>query len=147
VDSLRLVICARADCRQVFYLCRVCDRGDRYCSRACASRARRATLHDAGRRYQHSWRGRLRHAARQARYRARHENVTHQSSQPPLRSGIVAVPPAIPTPGGKEDAHEAEVDRPCSAAEPRCARCSRPGRFLRQVTLAHLRPPRPPARR
>ena len=54
---LRLVICARADCRQVFYLCRVCDRGDRYCSRACAYRARRATLHDAGRRGQRTLSG------------------------------------------------------------------------------------------
>jgi hypothetical protein len=66
VDSFRFVVCARADCRQVFFLCRRCDRGDRYCSRGCANRARRATLHAAGRRYQHSWPGRLRHAARQA---------------------------------------------------------------------------------
>ena len=33
MDSLRLVICVRPDCRQLFYLCRRCDRGQRYCSR------------------------------------------------------------------------------------------------------------------
>jgi len=30
---------------------------------------------------------------------------------------------------------------------PRCARCGRRGRFVRHVTLAHLRPPRPTPRR
>ncbi|OLC12338.1 MAG: hypothetical protein AUH29_16285 [Candidatus Rokubacteria bacterium 13_1_40CM_69_27] len=54
----------------MFFLCRHCDRGDRYCSGTCAERARRTSLREAGRRYQHSRRGRFRHAARQARYRA-----------------------------------------------------------------------------
>jgi hypothetical protein len=133
VDSLRFVICVRPDCRHVFYLCRVCDRGDRYCSRAYAQRARRATLHDAGRRYQHRWRGRLHHAARQARYRARHETVTHQTSPSVTPSGIVLVPPASPSSGGQEDTDDAEVDRAIPPAGPRCTRCGRPGRFLRQV--------------
>jgi len=75
VDSLRLVFCARADCQQLFFLCRVCDRGQRYCSAACAAHARRRTLQDAGRLYQQSRPGRFRHAARQARYRARREKV------------------------------------------------------------------------
>jgi len=76
VDSLRLIICVRPDCQQLFFLCRGCDRGQRYCSRACAGHARRVTLRGAGRRYQQSRPGRFRHAARQARYRARREKVT-----------------------------------------------------------------------
>jgi hypothetical protein len=147
VDSLRFVICARVDCQQVFFLCRLCDRGDRYCSRRCADRARRATLHAAGRRYQRSWPGRVHHAARQARYRARRQNVTHQTSPPVLRSGIILVPPPM-APGGEQEAdHDAEAIDPHPRGGPRCARCGRRGRFLRHVTLAHLRPPRPPPRR
>jgi hypothetical protein len=75
VDSFRFVVCARTDCRQVFFLCRHRDRGDRYCSRRCAQGARRASLQAAGRRYQHTRRGRLHHAARQGRYQRRREKV------------------------------------------------------------------------
>ena len=64
VDSFRFVVCPRADCRQAFFLCRHCDRGDRYGSRRCAQGARRASLQAAWRRYQHTQRGRLHHAAR-----------------------------------------------------------------------------------
>jgi hypothetical protein len=38
VDSFRFIVCARADCRHVFFLCRQCDRGDRYCSRPCEAK-------------------------------------------------------------------------------------------------------------
>jgi hypothetical protein len=93
VDSLRLVICARPVCRQLFYLGRRCDRGQRYCSRACADGVRRVTLRAAGRLYQQSRPGRFHHAARQARYRARRQKVTHQTTQLPLASGIVASAP------------------------------------------------------
>ena len=48
MDSLRLIICVRPDCQRLFYLCQVCDRGQRYCSRACAADARRVTLQRAG---------------------------------------------------------------------------------------------------
>jgi len=75
VDSLRLVICGRLECRRQFFLCPWCDRAQRYCSSTCAGAARRRTLRAAGRLYQQSRRGRFRHAARQARYRARREKV------------------------------------------------------------------------
>jgi len=142
-----LVICVRAACRRQFALCRRCDRGDRYCSRACAQHARRATLHAAGRRYQQSWRGRVRHAARQARYRGRREKVTQQTSQPTPRFGIVLVPPPMASGGEQEVDHDADVPHRRPGVGPRCARCGRPGRFLRHVTLAHLRPRRPTPRR
>jgi hypothetical protein len=147
VDSLRFVRCARADCQQVFYLCRVCDRGDRYCSRPCAQRARRATLHAAGRRYQRSWRGRVHHAARQARYRAQRQNVTHQTSPPGPRAGIVLLPPPIAAGGEQEADDDTEVAESDARGGPRCVRCGRRGRLVRHVTLAHARPPRPAPRR
>src|SRR5271169_3492525 len=50
--------------------------------RGCARRARHRTRRAAGRRYQTSRRGRLRHALRARRYRARRKNVTHQGSPP-----------------------------------------------------------------
>ena len=58
----------------------------------CAEAARKAGLRAAGRRYQRSRRGRLRHAERQRRYRARRQKVTHQgslssSSDDPLFTG------------------------------------------------------------
>ncbi len=147
MDSLRFVVCARGDCRQVFFLCRVCDRGDRYCSRACAHRARRATVHAAGRRYQRSWRGRVHHAALQARYRSRAENVTHQTSPASRDSGIVASPVAPPLiPAGDQEDADADAPSPKRPPRPRCARCGRAGRWVRHVTLAHLRP-RPATRR
>jgi hypothetical protein len=122
-----LVICARADCRQLFYLCGRCDRGQRYCARACAARARRATLQDAGRRYQHRRPGRLCHAARQARYRvncARREKVTHQTSLAPLGSGIVAsAPPPSVSPLTGELPPEEATD-----ADPVDGRTPQPGR-------------------
>jgi len=90
----------------------------------------------------------LRHAARQARYRARQipgeKKVTHQTSPGPADCGIVpASPPSatlIPS-GDEEDARHAKTDpRVALATLIRCARCGRRGRFVRHQTLAHVRP-------
>jgi hypothetical protein len=51
---LRFVACARAACGQVFFLCRRCDHGHRYCGSRCAGLARRASVRAAGDRYQAS---------------------------------------------------------------------------------------------
>ena len=130
----------------MFFLCRHCDRGDRYCSRRCREEARRTTLRGAGQRYQRSRQGRLHHAARQARYRARQQKVTHQTSHIAPGSGIVPTPLATNTTtvSGREESRDADGPRPL--ARPRCARCGRPGRFVRHTTLAHVRP-RPTPRR
>ncbi len=152
MDSFRFVVCARAECRQVFFLCRHCDRGDRYCSRSCAERARGASLHAAGRRYQHSRRGRLHHAARQARYRggrgAPREKVTPQTSHAPRPCGIVTPPSALTVTraAGQEDPVDADAADTRAPVRLQCARCGRPGRLVRHTRLALLRP-RPPARR
>jgi hypothetical protein len=127
----------------VFFLCRHCDRGDRYCSERCTQRARQASLRAASQRYQHRRRGRLHHAARQARYRARREKVTHQTSQAVGVSGIVTAP-LLDAASGPEEVPDAEVVRPVT--RPQCARCGRRGRFVRHTTLVHVRP-RPTPRR
>jgi hypothetical protein len=91
--SARLFLCGR--CREMVIICRRCDRGQIYCNRGCAQDARRCAQRDASRRYQSSRRGRLNHAARNRRYRARKKNGTHQGSlrKPdlsPLRSTVRA---------------------------------------------------------
>lgn len=79
--------CARqfrcAGCGRLVTICSRCDHGHIYCGRRCSGQARRRTLHEAGRRYQDSRRGRINHAARQRRYRERTQKVTHHGSPPP----------------------------------------------------------------
>jgi len=48
--SGRLFLCA--GCRQQVIVCSCCDRGQIYCTGACAKQARRRTVQQAGRRYQ-----------------------------------------------------------------------------------------------
>ncbi|HRP95110.1 MAG TPA: hypothetical protein PL143_02570 [Rhodocyclaceae bacterium] len=82
-------------------ICSHCDRGNRYCTRGCAQRARRASLAAAGRRYQASRRGRQAHAARQRRYRERRRKVTHHGSPPRARSVSLAAEPTAPEPAAE----------------------------------------------
>ena len=89
MGDARVFECAR--CERQVNICSPCDRGQRYCGRACSAQARRASMRAAGRRYQQSRRGRDCHAERQQRYRlrsrdkARWETVTHQGSLAPRR--------------------------------------------------------------
>ena len=84
MDDARLFLCAR--CRRQVLICSRCDRGQQYCGARCSGLARRESLRAAGRRYQHSRRGRHCHAERQRRYRhrcgedARAQKVTHHGS-------------------------------------------------------------------
>jgi len=84
----RLFLCAR--CRAQVLICSCCDRGQIYCAGSCAHEARHHAQRAAGRRYQASRRGRVNHAARAGRYRARQKNVTHQGSPPPPRDDLVS---------------------------------------------------------
>jgi hypothetical protein len=96
----RLFLCAR--CRDQVLLCSQCDRGQQYCGRACASLSRRERRREAARRYQSSWGGRLKHAARAACWRERGRRlrdegasadtnkVTHQGcSQAPADASLL----------------------------------------------------------
>ena len=83
-ECLRIRSCCDPNCRVVFTICASCDRGQRYCSAACRQRMRREHVRAAGRRYQASPHGRLRHRLRQRAYRRRASqgSVTH----PPVAS-------------------------------------------------------------
>ena len=68
-------------CHRQVTICRSCDYGNRYCT-GCAPVARVEGLRRAGKRYQSSIQGKLKHAARQQRYRQRQiEKMTHQGSK------------------------------------------------------------------
>ena len=88
----RLFLCSR--CREQVLLCSRCDRGQRYCGPVCSGAARRANQRDAARRYQRGSDGRIKHAARQRRWRERKRRqcmlnavvvgpVTHHGSPDP----------------------------------------------------------------
>jgi hypothetical protein len=52
-------------------------------------------VQEAGRRYQKSRRGRLKHAERNRRYRLRQQNVTHQGSMPPAQDDLLLANSAV----------------------------------------------------
>lgn len=77
--SYRLYSCRR--CARQVRICGGCDRGNHYCAQGCARICRRQTQQRASRRYQQSYRGALKHAARQHAWRCRQrQKVTHQGS-------------------------------------------------------------------
>ena len=92
-------------CRATVRICRRCDRGQIYCGRGCAQRARCLAQRQAGARYQRSRRGRFAHAERTRCYRARQKIVTHHGS-PAAPAGallsamplVIAVPVPVPAP-------------------------------------------------
>lgn len=108
----RLFLCAR--CRAQVFICRRCDRGNRYCDGECARAARRESQRAAGRRYQDSRRGRFAHAARARRHRARCKFVTHHRSLAPSPNDVLQ--PDL-------DAAVALANAAGSAAAPRCHCC------------------------
>ena len=86
-ETYRLYNCGR--CAQQVQICRYCDRGNQYCAEECARIRRRESLCRAARRYQGSYRGACRHAARQRVWRERRAKVTHQGSLAPVVAVIV----------------------------------------------------------
>ena len=92
--TARFFLCVR--CRAQVLVCSHCDRGQIYCAQGCAQTARRDAQRAASRRYQKSRRGRVNHAARAGRYRARQKNVTHQGS-PPHRADDLVMASAVVT--------------------------------------------------
>lgn len=100
-ESYRLYSCRR--CAQQMRICRNCDRGHQYCAGECARLRRRESLRRAGVRYQLSYHGACRHAARQRMWRVRQmQKVTHQGSQVVLAAVIVA-PTSTTTPENHAD--------------------------------------------
>jgi hypothetical protein len=87
----RMFLCAR--CRAQVFICRRCDRGQRYCTVQCARISRRENQREAGRRYQRTRRGRFAHAARSHRHRTRLKIVTHQGSPVRPADDVLQAPP------------------------------------------------------
>jgi hypothetical protein len=112
----RLFLCR--GCRVQVLICSHCDRGHVYCAEACAQKARRQSQRESGRRYQMSRRGRINHAARARRYRARKNNVTHQGSAPDRSDDLLREDQAVAM---------AEQSARDSSSRPRwrCHRCGR----------------------
>ena len=69
-------------CGKEVLICSACDHGNRYCAGDCAKLARSHSTKQAGRRYQTSPKGRIKHAARQRGYMLKFQKVTHQGSPP-----------------------------------------------------------------
>ena len=91
-------------CGTVFYVCRPCDRGQRYCSDRCREKARREQRRVANGRHQRSEEGRLDHRDRQREYRRRlaARCVTDQGSGEEVDSSTLpplALRPAQPSSG------------------------------------------------
>lgn len=96
-------VCHWPACGTVFYLCRRCDRGQRYCSPHCRQKALHRQRRQANRRHQQTPEGRADHRDRQREYRQRqHARVTDKSSPPPAPSAnlsgraVIAAWPASP---------------------------------------------------
>jgi hypothetical protein len=109
----------------------------------CAQAARRASVQEAGHRYQKSRRGRLKHAERSRRYRLRRQNVTHQGSMPAAQRDLLAANSAV----GREPTAVGPTDPSRTA---RCHFCgTRCSGLLRQGFLGSCRVPSavPPDRR
>lgn len=105
----RLFKCAL--CRRETTIDRECDRGNRYCSEGCAAVVRREQVRQAGRRYQLSEQGRLRHQERQRQYRQR--RIQAESAV----GAAVAVPEVL-LPVALSNQIDGRIDSLCQAGGP-----------------------------
>ena len=133
--TARHYLCAR--CRTAVLICSHCDRGQRYCAGDCAERARGESIFAAGQRNQNSRPGRIKHAARQCRYRARLQEVTHQGSPPPTPNDLL---PVIPMPRVEIEELAPPLPWPCHFCGQLQAQFMRRG-FLRRRIRRPLRLP------
>ena len=121
-------ICRGAGCGAVFWICRHCDRGHRYCGERCRQKTQRQQGRDANRRHQQSQEGRLDHRDRQRDYRERcrhRARVTDQPSPETFESGsIVATEPSRSEDGPGSVSGEARYAG-SAEFEPACIICGR----------------------
>ena len=119
-QSYRLYSC-RGCARQV-RICRRCDRGNQYCAGGCAQERRRESVRRAGARYQLSYGGACRHAARQRQWRSRRsQKVTHQGSAQALDT-LIVVATATATAGTHAEHASVTCLRSCRACG--CVACA-----------------------
>ena len=67
-------------CQNIFFVCKGCWRGQRYCSVECRQKSRREKLRIYQKKYSRSLKGRESNRLRQQRYRKNRKTVTHHSS-------------------------------------------------------------------
>jgi len=122
--SHRLYNCRR--CGEQVQVCRRCDHGNIYCAGGCAALRRRESLRRAGQRYQLSFRGACRHAARQRTWRMRQAHkVTHQGS-PRAALAATVVATSLDSTRLVHDGQSPPVgSRTLPGAGPRCSFCAR----------------------
>lgn len=83
--------CHARACGALFFICRPCYRGQRYCSEACRQVSRQQQRRAANRRHQQTPEGRLDHIDRQREYRRRRSaRVTDQGSAAGSSCGSIA---------------------------------------------------------
>jgi hypothetical protein len=70
-NVFRQRVCGWRECGAIFWICRSCDRGHRYCSDRCRQKARREQLRAANLRYRQTLEARLDQRDRQRAYRLR----------------------------------------------------------------------------
>ena len=108
--SYRLYNCRR--CARQVRICRRCDRGNRYCADGCAQIRRRESRCRAAARYQQSYCGALKHAARQCAWRrCRQQKVTHQGSLA-VAAALIVVSSSTLTPTQEPHGETAGIKSP-----------------------------------
>ncbi len=114
--------CHARQCGVLFFICRSCYRGQRYCSLPCRQTTRREQQRAANRRHQQSLEGRLDHRDCQRAYRIRKRlcRVTDQGSGVEPTSDSIAQPDPV-SPIGKGVVGRQHV---C------CLVCGRRGTFI-----------------
>lgn len=127
-DALRMLWCRT--CGVMFFLCRPCYRGQRYCSEACRGPARRAQKSAARLRHQRSPAGRADHRDHQRAYRARRARVMDHSSGAPVTVEILAIdePDSGQGPAVKE--RRDELLYVWEGLEPQCRFCGRRSAYI-----------------
>jgi hypothetical protein len=152
--SFRLYNCNL--CQALTLVCNVCDRGQCYCSTACAKTARTRSLQRAGATYRRTWQGKVNGAVRQQRYRDhQRQHVTHQGSQslplpPTVEITIVETTVALIIPEDDQGVEDQQTDT-VTLPQPEnpgfavaCRFCCRTGSpRLRRGTLRHAVHKRP----
>jgi hypothetical protein len=138
----RLFYCMR--CHAQTLVCSHCDRGQIYCGSECAFAARIQSCRSAEKRYQLTPGGKMKHALRQRRYRARlRKKVTDHSSSSPAQNGLLQ---SVKNESMKADMSHGDSNRRCFFCKKTVSSWFRSG-FLRHHAslssrdLSYLRPP------
>ena len=142
-DVLYQLFCGLAGCGKMFYICRRCYRGHKYCSSTCRAIARRRQMHSARLRYRRTPEARLDQRDRQRRWRQRRSQKTVMDQCSPPKEN----PP--PSDGRERSMQplstwvEVVLERKTGSSHvsgvPRCVICGRAGGFVNPFYLRRSR--------